>query len=118
MDALSLLLSMANVTANSDVLVLDMVGGLVTGAVAERLGGMIHVLFLRVIYIVTETTRPIMNTTSVTFLIKYCGILNTLNVLEYLWESNVGPSLAIPFGEQVQVVCAILILEGHPILWI
>ncbi|KAK8642364.1 hypothetical protein V6N13_011710 [Hibiscus sabdariffa] len=38
-DALSLLLSMANVTANSDVLVVDMVGGLVTGAVAERLGG-------------------------------------------------------------------------------
>lgn len=38
-DALSLLLSMANVTANSDVLVLDMVGGLVIGAVAERLGG-------------------------------------------------------------------------------
>ncbi|KAK8585173.1 hypothetical protein V6N13_139108 [Hibiscus sabdariffa] len=38
-DALSLLLSMANVTANSDVLVMDMVGGLVTGAVAERLGG-------------------------------------------------------------------------------
>ncbi|KAK6277968.1 hypothetical protein POUND7_018291 [Theobroma cacao] len=38
-DALSLLLSMANVTANSDVLVVDMVGGLLTGAVAERLGG-------------------------------------------------------------------------------
>ncbi|XP_039049065.1 tRNA (adenine(58)-N(1))-methyltransferase non-catalytic subunit trm6-like [Hibiscus syriacus] len=38
-DALSLLLSMANVTANSDVLVVDMVGGLVTGAVSERLGG-------------------------------------------------------------------------------
>ncbi|KMT08404.1 hypothetical protein BVRB_6g140810 isoform B [Beta vulgaris subsp. vulgaris] len=38
-DALSLLLSMANVTAYSDVLVLDMVGGMVTGAVAERLGG-------------------------------------------------------------------------------
>ncbi|CAD5321482.1 unnamed protein product [Arabidopsis thaliana] len=30
---------MANVTAYSDVLVVDMVGGLVTGAVAERLGG-------------------------------------------------------------------------------
>lgn len=45
MDALSLLLSMANVTANSDVLVLDMVGGLLTGAVAERLGGTEHVLF-------------------------------------------------------------------------
>lgn len=44
-DALSLLLSMANVTANSDVLVLDMVGGLLTGAVAERLGGTEHVLF-------------------------------------------------------------------------
>ncbi|KAG5404740.1 hypothetical protein IGI04_010859 [Brassica rapa subsp. trilocularis] len=38
-DALSLLLTMANVTAYSDVLVVDMVGGLVTGAVAERLGG-------------------------------------------------------------------------------
>lgn len=38
-DALSLLLSFANVTANSDVLVFDMVGGLLTGAVAERLGG-------------------------------------------------------------------------------
>ncbi|KAK6245540.1 hypothetical protein SCA6_008630 [Theobroma cacao] len=37
-DALSQLLSMANVTANSDVLVVDMVGGLLTGAVAERLG--------------------------------------------------------------------------------
>uniref|UniRef100_A0A2P2KXN6 tRNA (adenine(58)-N(1))-methyltransferase non-catalytic subunit TRM6 n=2 Tax=Rhizophora mucronata TaxID=61149 RepID=A0A2P2KXN6_RHIMU len=38
-DTLSLLLSMANVTANSDILILDMVGGLLTGAVAERLGG-------------------------------------------------------------------------------
>ncbi|KAI0530634.1 hypothetical protein KFK09_000180 [Dendrobium nobile] len=38
-DALCLLLSMANVGAYSDVLVLDMVGGLLTGAVAERLGG-------------------------------------------------------------------------------
>ncbi|XP_050228188.1 uncharacterized protein LOC126677556 [Mercurialis annua] len=38
-DTLSLLLSMANVTANSDILVADMVGGLLTGAVAERLGG-------------------------------------------------------------------------------
>lgn len=38
-DSLALLLSMANVTAYSDVLVVDMVGGLVTGAVAERLGG-------------------------------------------------------------------------------
>ncbi|XP_057973135.1 uncharacterized protein LOC131161407 [Malania oleifera] len=38
-DALSLLLSMANVSAHSDVLVVDMVGGLLTGAVAERLGG-------------------------------------------------------------------------------
>ncbi|KAG0458974.1 hypothetical protein HPP92_022102 [Vanilla planifolia] len=38
-DALSLLLSMANVGAYSDVLVLDTVGGLLTGAVAERLGG-------------------------------------------------------------------------------
>ncbi|KAL1195088.1 hypothetical protein V5N11_032224 [Cardamine amara subsp. amara] len=38
-DALSLLLTMANVIAYSDVLVVDMVGGLVTGAAAERLGG-------------------------------------------------------------------------------
>ncbi|KAF3446770.1 hypothetical protein FNV43_RR11950 [Rhamnella rubrinervis] len=38
-DTLSLLLSMANVSANSDVLVVDMLGGLLTGAVAERLGG-------------------------------------------------------------------------------
>ncbi|KAJ8762192.1 hypothetical protein K2173_007347 [Erythroxylum novogranatense] len=42
-DALSLMLSMANVTANLDVLVMDMVGGLLTGAVAERLGGMGYV---------------------------------------------------------------------------
>ena len=49
MDALSLLLSMANITANSDVLVVDLVGGLLTGAVAERLGGKEHVLFPRVI---------------------------------------------------------------------
>ncbi|KAL8153866.1 hypothetical protein V2J09_011626, partial [Rumex salicifolius] len=39
LDTLSLLLSLANVTANSDILVVDMVGGLITGAVAERLGG-------------------------------------------------------------------------------
>lgn len=39
-DALSILLSMANVSANSDVLVVDMLGGLLTGAVAERLGGL------------------------------------------------------------------------------
>ncbi|KAL5727282.1 hypothetical protein ACHQM5_000497 [Ranunculus cassubicifolius] len=39
LDTLSLLLSMANVSAYSDVLVVDMVGGLLTGAVAERLGG-------------------------------------------------------------------------------
>lgn len=38
-DTLSLLLSMANVTSNSDVLVVDMIGGILTGAVAERLGG-------------------------------------------------------------------------------
>lgn len=38
-DSLSLLLSMANITAYSDILVVDMVGGLITGAVAERLGG-------------------------------------------------------------------------------
>ncbi|KAL5702108.1 hypothetical protein ACHQM5_027366 [Ranunculus cassubicifolius] len=39
LDTLSLLLSTANVSAYSDVLVVDMVGGLLTGAVAERLGG-------------------------------------------------------------------------------
>ncbi|KAJ0964185.1 hypothetical protein J5N97_029307 [Dioscorea zingiberensis] len=38
-DALSLLLSLANISAYSDVLLVDMVGGLLTGAVAERLGG-------------------------------------------------------------------------------
>ncbi|KAL0679916.1 hypothetical protein Bca4012_007897 [Brassica carinata] len=38
-QACSLLLTMATVTAYSDVLMVDMVGGLVTGAVAERLGG-------------------------------------------------------------------------------
>ncbi|KAI3870758.1 hypothetical protein MKX03_024112 [Papaver bracteatum] len=43
MDLLSLLLSMANVSAYSDVLVVDMVGGILTGAVAERLGGTGHV---------------------------------------------------------------------------
>lgn len=36
---------MANVSANADVLVVDMVGGLLTGAVAERMGGGLHVLF-------------------------------------------------------------------------
>lgn len=40
-DTLSLLLSMANITAHSDVLVVDMVGGLLTGSVAERLGGLL-----------------------------------------------------------------------------
>ncbi|WOL09656.1 hypothetical protein Cni_G18409 [Canna indica] len=38
-DTLSLLLSMANVGPYSDILVVDMIGGIVTGAVAERLGG-------------------------------------------------------------------------------
>ncbi|XP_054818816.1 uncharacterized protein LOC129318204 isoform X2 [Prosopis cineraria] len=38
-DTLSLLLSMANVSSHSDIIVVDMVGGLLTGAVAERLGG-------------------------------------------------------------------------------
>jgi tRNA (adenine-N(1)-)-methyltransferase non-catalytic subunit len=32
---------MANVSSNSDILVVDMVGGLLTGAVAERLGGVV-----------------------------------------------------------------------------
>ncbi|CAK9218571.1 unnamed protein product [Sphagnum troendelagicum] len=39
MDTLALLLSLANVGANAEVLVLDMLGGLLTAAVAERLGG-------------------------------------------------------------------------------
>ncbi|AQK98375.1 eukaryotic initiation factor 3 gamma subunit family protein [Zea mays] len=38
-DTLSLLLPMVNISAYSDVLVVDMVGGLVVGAVAEHLGG-------------------------------------------------------------------------------
>ncbi|KAL3340838.1 hypothetical protein AABB24_029133 [Solanum stoloniferum] len=38
-DALSLLLCLGNVTANADVLVVDMLGGILTGAIAERLGG-------------------------------------------------------------------------------
>ncbi|KAF3638824.1 putative Winged-helix DNA-binding transcription factor family protein [Capsicum annuum] len=38
-DALSLLLCLGNVTANADVLVVDMVSGILTGAIAERLGG-------------------------------------------------------------------------------
>lgn len=52
MDALSLLLSFGNVTANSDVLVVDMVGGLLTGAVAERLGGisLLFLAFLKKVY--------------------------------------------------------------------
>ncbi|XP_022858008.1 tRNA (adenine(58)-N(1))-methyltransferase non-catalytic subunit trm6 isoform X1 [Olea europaea var. sylvestris] len=37
-DTLSLLLSLANVSAYSDVLLVDMLDGIVTGAVAERLG--------------------------------------------------------------------------------
>ena len=40
---------MANVTANSDVLVVDMVGGLLTGAVAERLGGLFYVHSLQIV---------------------------------------------------------------------
>ncbi|XP_055835917.1 uncharacterized protein LOC129904376 isoform X2 [Solanum dulcamara] len=37
-DALSLLLCLGNVTANADVLVVDMLSGILTGAIAERLG--------------------------------------------------------------------------------
>lgn len=48
-DTLSLLLSMANVAAKSDVVVVDMIGGLLTGAVAERLGGCYHVQRISVI---------------------------------------------------------------------
>lgn len=48
MDTLSFLLSMANVAPRSDVLVVDMVGGLLTGAVAERLGGLLfYYVFIR-----------------------------------------------------------------------
>ncbi len=53
-DALSLLLSMANVSANSDVLVVDMVGGLLTGAVAERLGGLFCVDSLQIMLHYTD----------------------------------------------------------------
>ncbi|KAK9089521.1 hypothetical protein Scep_028603 [Stephania cephalantha] len=42
-DVLSLLLSLANVSTSSDIIVVDMVGGIPTGAVAERLGGTGHV---------------------------------------------------------------------------
>ena len=45
-DTLSLLLSMSNVGAYSDVLVVDMVGGLVVGSVAERLGGKLCLFFV------------------------------------------------------------------------
>jgi len=34
---------MANVSSNSDILVVDMIGGLLTGAVAERLGGIVYI---------------------------------------------------------------------------
>ena len=44
-DTLSLMLSMANVGAYSDVLVVDMVAGLVVGAVAKRLGGKLCLFF-------------------------------------------------------------------------
>ena len=44
-DTLSLMLSMANVSAYSDALVVDMVAGLVVGAVAERLGGKLCFFF-------------------------------------------------------------------------
>lgn len=44
MDTLSLLVSMANVTAHSDVLVVDMIGGILIGAVAERMGGICYLL--------------------------------------------------------------------------
>lgn len=48
MDTLSLLLSMGNVGAHSDVLVVDMVGGILTGAVAERLGGLLFGFFMTI----------------------------------------------------------------------
>jgi tRNA (adenine-N(1)-)-methyltransferase non-catalytic subunit len=38
-DALALALSLANIGAHARVLVVDSCAGLVTGAVAERLGG-------------------------------------------------------------------------------
>lgn len=46
MDTLSLLLSLANVSAYSDVLLVDMLDGIVTGAVAERLGGILFLSFI------------------------------------------------------------------------
>ena len=48
MDTLSLLLSMGNVSPHSDVLVVDMVGGILTGAVAERLGGLLFGSFISI----------------------------------------------------------------------
>ena len=45
---------MANVSANSDVLVVDMVGGLLTGAVAERLGGLFCVDSLQIMLHYTD----------------------------------------------------------------
>lgn len=48
-DTLSLLLSLANVTAHSDVLVFDMLEGLVTGSVAERLGGLLFLISIEFI---------------------------------------------------------------------
>ncbi|KAK9085040.1 hypothetical protein Sjap_025451 [Stephania japonica] len=42
-DVLSLLLSLANVSTSLDIIVVDMVGGILTGAVAERLGGVGYV---------------------------------------------------------------------------
>lgn len=50
MDALSLLLSLGNAGANSDVLLVDMVGGILTGAVAERLGGLLFGFFTTIDY--------------------------------------------------------------------
>ena len=44
MDTMSLMLSLANVGSYGEVLVMDMVGGLLTAAVAERIGGFGSVL--------------------------------------------------------------------------
>lgn len=52
-DTLSLLLSFANISAYSDVLLVDMVGGLLTGSVAERLGGIFLLLvFDNIFYLI------------------------------------------------------------------
>ncbi|KAH6788473.1 eukaryotic initiation factor 3 gamma subunit family protein [Perilla frutescens var. frutescens] len=113
-DTLSLLLSMANVTAHSDVLVFDMLEGLVTGAVAERLGGMGYVCnpycgttpypvsIVRMFNLSDETCKRIVharltelqpsnsgNSTSTDQLVDACNITEQKN------ENTLSPSPAI-----------------------